>query len=398
MKNLFNLLFLFFSLSSFAQIACDSLTFYGVEDDFTVYASAYSTSITVSGNWEGESVLLAEANENVVGVWNYNSTNSSTYESLTIFTMTMNTLCCDTYVWIGPTMTDGEWVIEIGNNEPTWICSPNGIGCYDVMDGSGEYATEEGCLASCDSIIYCNGYIENSEENGQLVVSVYNMTLPVIYEWSTGETTQTISPSLNGVYYCEITDADGCDYETTFTYFDFNFCDSTWYDADFTEVDGLWEVALTGYIAESLNDLTDTVSHTFTVTPSNSFMSQYGSAGSYPHFWSPEFALSLSTSDTLTICWSAALYADGLNAFPEGWSELCNMSGEQMLCDNWYWNDGAWARSAQTTVSIQESKLTKPNLLKVVDVLGREVNKDELNKLLFYIYDNGTIEKKYIIE
>ena len=92
MKNLFNFLFLFFSLSSFAQIPCDSLTFYGVEEDFTVYASANATSITVSGNWEGESVLLAEANENFVGVYNNNSTNSSTYESLTICTMTMNTL------------------------------------------------------------------------------------------------------------------------------------------------------------------------------------------------------------------------------------------------------------------------------------------------------------------
>jgi len=381
------------SFNSHAQSPCDTLTFNGNEEDFTVYASNNVVSITVSGNWEGESVLLAESNENVVGVYNSNPTNFLPYESLTICTSTMNTSCCDTYVW------DGQaWVIEVGNNEPTWICSPNGIGCYDVMDGSGEFATEEGCLASCDSIIYCNGYIENSEENGQLVVSVYNMTLPVIYEWNTGETTQAISPSLNGVYYCEITDADGCDYETTFTYFDFNFCDSTWYDADFIEVDGLWEVALTGYIAESLNDLSDTVLHSFTVTPSNDFMSQYGSAGSYPHSWLPEFALSLTTDDSLTICWSAAIYADGLNAFPQGYSEMCNMSNEQLLCDEWYWNGEAWARSAQTTVSIQESKLTKPNLLKVVDVLGREVNKDELNKLLFYIYDNGTIEKKYIIE
>ena len=74
------------------------------------------------------------------------------------------------------------------------------------------------------------------------------------------------------------------------------------------------------------------------------------------------------------------------------------MNNEQMICEEWFWNGEAWARSAQTTVSIQESTLAKPKLLKVVDVLGREVNKDELNKLLFYIYDNGTIEKKYIIE
>ena len=141
------------SFNSHAQSYCDTLTFYGVEDDFTVYASAYTTSITVSGNWEGESVLLAEANENVVGVYNNNPTNFLPYESLTICTMTMNTLCCDTYVWIGPTMIDGEWVIEIGNNEPTWICSPNGIGCYDVMDGSGEYGSLNDCEANCTVVI-----------------------------------------------------------------------------------------------------------------------------------------------------------------------------------------------------------------------------------------------------
>ena len=96
------------------------------------------------------------------------------------------------------------------------------------MDGSGEFATEESCLASCDSIVYCNGYLEITEDNGQLIVSVFDMVLPVTYLWSTGETTQAISPSDNGVYECFVTDADGCDYVTTFTY---NFCDSTWYDA-----------------------------------------------------------------------------------------------------------------------------------------------------------------------
>ena len=393
MKPFFNFLFLFFSLNSIAQIPCDSLTFFGVEEDFTVYASANTISITVSGNWEGESVILAENNENVVGVYNNNPTNFLPYESLTICTSTMNTSCCDTYVWSGQT-----WVIEDGNNETTWTCSPNNIGCYEIMDGSGNYATEEECSASCDSIIDCNGSVEITEENGQLTANISGVTLPVSYEWSNLENTQTITPSAYGVYTCYIVDADGCAYSNEFSYSSFDFCDSTWYDADFTEIDGLWEVTLTGYISENLNDLTDTVLHSFIVTPSNDFMSQYGSAGSYPHSWTPELTLSLSISDTLTVCWSATLYADGLNAFPQGYSEMCNMSNEQMLCDEWYWDGEAWARSTQTTVSIQESKLNKPNLLKVVDVLGRQAEKDELNKLLFYIYDNGTIEKKYIIE
>ncbi|MDB0006714.1 hypothetical protein N9E30_02050 [Flavobacteriales bacterium] len=301
-------------------------------------------------------------------------------------------MCCLTQYWNGQ-----SWVPVGGDVTSTWTCSQNAFGCTELMDGSGEFATEESCIASCDSIIYCNGYLENSDDNGQLTVSVYDMLLPVSYMWSTGETTQSISPSSSGVYYCDITDADGCDYATTFTYFDFDFCDSTWYDADFTEVDGLWEVTLTGYISENLNDLTDTVVHGFVITPSNEFMSQYGDVGSYPHSWAPEFALSLSTDDTLTVCWNSTIYADGLNAYPQGWSEMCNMNQE--VCDEWVWDGEAWARSTSAPTSINEPfSVQSKNLIRVIDALGRIADKDATNRLLFYIYDNGEIEKNFIIE
>ena len=45
--------------------------------------------------------------------------------------------------------------------------------------------------------------------------------------------------------------------------------------------------------------------------------------------------------------------------------------------------------------SIQEHS-TKKELLKVTDLLGRETN--QTNQLLFYIYDNGTVEKRIIID
>jgi len=37
------------------------------------------------------------------------------------------------------------------------------------------------------------------------------------------------------------------------------------------------------------------------------------------------------------------------------------------------------------------------NLIKIVDILGREI-KGTKNKLLFYIYDDGTVEKRIVIE
>ena len=45
--------------------------------------------------------------------------------------------------------------------------------------------------------------------------------------------------------------------------------------------------------------------------------------------------------------------------------------------------------------SIQDYAINK-KLLKVIDLLGRETN--QTNQPLFYIYDNGTVEKKIIIE
>ncbi len=48
--------------------------------------------------------------------------------------------------------------------------------------------------------------------------------------------------------------------------------------------------------------------------------------------------------------------------------------------------------------STLETNQTKKNLLKIVDILGRETNKVYLNTPLLYIYDDGSVEKKIIIQ
>jgi len=50
----------------------------------------------------------------------------------------------------------------------------------------------------------------------------------------------------------------------------------------------------------------------------------------------------------------------------------------------------------QNPASIQE-RITKKELLRTIDVLGRET-KEIKNKPLFYIYDDGTVEKRITIE
>ena len=45
-----------------------------------------------------------------------------------------------------------------------------------------------------------------------------------------------------------------------------------------------------------------------------------------------------------------------------------------------------------------EENLIKINLIKVVDVLSRELNPNTKYKSLLYIYDDGSIRKQFIIK
>ena len=49
-----------------------------------------------------------------------------------------------------------------------------------------------------------------------------------------------------------------------------------------------------------------------------------------------------------------------------------------------------------SSIAIDEKSIDK-ELIRVIDVLGRET-KENKNQPLFYIYDDGTVEKKMILE
>ena len=53
--------------------------------------------------------------------------------------------------------------------------------------------------------------------------------------------------------------------------------------------------------------------------------------------------------------------------------------------------------SANCNPSATEEYTTNKELLKVADLLGRKT-KDTKNEALFYIYDDGTVEKKIVVE
>jgi hypothetical protein len=69
----------------------------------------------------------------------------------------------------------------------------------------------------------------------------------------------------------------------------------------------------------------------------------------------------------------------------------------------WHWqenvfNPNLYSYSANCGLpSIIQEYITNKELLKVTDILGRE-NKGTRNEPLFYIYDDGTVEKRIVIE
>ena len=55
------------------------------------------------------------------------------------------------------------------------------------------------------------------------------------------------------------------------------------------------------------------------------------------------------------------------------------------------------AIGCQSVTAVQPEIIYDRRLLKIIDILGRET-KPTINTSLFYIYDDGTVEKKLIIE
>ena len=95
-------------------------------------------------------------------------------------------------------------------------------------------------------------------------------------------------------------------------------------------------------------------------------------------------------------------------------SEGLPLTGESINClfeDQIYWHIdtfpngtpyGSWTFihnnpgvDQNTQTAIDNHSVNNKSLIKIIDLLGRETD-IETNKLLLYIYSNGTIEKKYI--
>jgi hypothetical protein len=85
------------------------------------------------------------------------------------------------------------------------------------------------------------------------------------------------------------------------------------------------------------------------------------------------------------------LTADSVHIMLLNSDQSCNTTN--LICNLFYID----ALEFSNTTTIEETQNPNKNLLKITDVLGRKT-KETSNTPLFYIYDNGTVDKKIIIE
>ena len=165
-----------------SQFACNSYTWI----DGNTYSSNNNTATYTLQNAAGcDSVVTLNLTVN--------------YEN----TGTDSQVACNSYTWI-----DGN-TYSSNNNTSTYVLQ-NTTGCDSIV------TLDLSINQIVSTIIQNFNTIEASASNG---------TPPFSYLWTTGETTSTITPTINGIYGVVATDSDNCIGDTTL--FEVNFVNTT---------------------------------------------------------------------------------------------------------------------------------------------------------------------------
>ena len=232
----------------------------------------------------------------------------------------------------------------------------------------------------CDTLLIgnvlpCPGSATISQNGNNFTVNMTGGVPPFLYLWSTGESTQSIVASVSTSGYCDVTDANGCIFTDSFSYItnppQIYWCDSM----SLFSTGGSTQTIL---MSQVLN-INNIIASWITTAPDGTVLGVDSMSNSHQIFNNMNNG---QPYDTINICITYALAT--------GYSTSC--------CVTWIWdaNTGNWSRMGAIT-SKGEIGTSDKKILKVVDVLGRETSINS-NKILFFIYDDGTIEKRYIID
>ena len=310
-------------------------------DSITVSGSQYQltlTSVSVIDYWittaPDGTVLGEDSLWNQHSVFNYNPIGSP-YDTIVTCLSTMNTTCCVTYVWNGNT-----WTVPGGTPTASWDCPVNTLGgCYDPGTGLGQYSSLAACQAVCGT------------------------PTP---SWDCG-TTGCYDPGTGMGQYTTLAACQAVCFVTTPSL----LCDSM----TLVSTGG----SMQSILAAEVPNINTIIDYWITTAPDGTVLGE-------DSMWNTHQIFNINSTtgmpfDTINVCIT--------DVDANGFVYTC--------CVTWIWdmNLGIWAKMGSVT-SIGELESFDKKLLKVVDVLGRETSINS-KQTLFLIYDDGTIEKRYII-
>ena len=223
-------------------LACNYDATAALDDSSCVYSNTTSTYIVTCNSYFWNGTIYSSS-----GIYDTVLTNIVGCDSIATLNLTINNsttstdtqLECDTYTWI-----DG--IIYTASNNTSTHTVTNTVGCDSVIildltitNSNSSIATETACISyfwngtsysssgtydttiinsvGCDSVVSLNLTITGNPfativQNGIDLEVTYS----TYYNWNTSATTQTITPTNNGTYWCIVTDANGCTSDTSF--------------------------------------------------------------------------------------------------------------------------------------------------------------------------------------
>ncbi|MBT4217501.1 MAG: PKD domain-containing protein [Flavobacteriales bacterium] len=331
--------------------------------DLSTVNPSWSTNYSVTWDWDFGDGTPVSHQQNPV----------HTYANNGIYTPCLTVTYFDSTIinWCTSVYCDS---ILIGNSIPaSWDCNP-ATGCYDPGTGLGQYTSLSACQAVCGTptpswdcpVNTPGGCYDPGTGNGQYTSlaacqAVCGIPTPSwdcnstgCYDPGTGMGQYTTLAACQAI--CVSTVSNACDSMTL------------------VSTGGSPQTILMAEVPISFMD----IHYWITTAPDGTVLGEDSLWNSHQIFNNMNNG---QPYDTLNIC---ITYIDN-NTF-------------NTCCVIWIWdaNLGVWAKMGSVT-SIGEIDLFDKKLIKVVDVLGRETSINS-NQTLFFIYEDGTIEKRYIID
>ena len=349
--------------------------------DLSSVSPSWSTNYSVSWSWDfGDGNTSTQ--QNPIHTYSngiYAPCLTVTYFDSTIINYCISVYCDSILIGNGPSAswdcgTSGCFDPGTGNGQysslsscqaactvtSSWDCNPNTLGCFDPGTGNGQYSSLSACQAACTATPSwdCNpntlGCSDPGTGLGQYTtLAACQAACSFTPSWDCSPTGCYDPGTGMGTFSSLASCQSACIINSS------SLCDS---------------IVVTGsqtQLSMQVNNLNSMIYYWISMAPDGTVLgedSMWNNHTVYNSFTIP--------NDTITTC---ITYMDA--------------NGFVTCCIDFVWDatTGLWAKMGiQTTINeINNYK----ELIKVVDVLGKESMID-LNKILFFIYSDGTVEKK----